>query len=94
MNYMVSFIIMAVNAMYIMLYQKLKRIGAKRCRGTVNATCIMRKSKFNETVPHHVWIETHNMVYDKTIFRTIIAQKKNGMSYIKFQMLNVLKMIV
>ena len=58
------------------LYQKLKKIGAKRCRGTVNATCIMRKSKYNETVPHHVWIETHNMVYDKSIFRTIIAPKK------------------
>ena len=58
------------------LYQKLKKIGAKRCRGTANATVVMKQSKYNETEAHHVWTETHNMVYDKSIFRTIIAPKK------------------
>jgi hypothetical protein len=59
----------------IILFQKLRKIGAKRCRGTPNNTSIMRKSKFNEEIAHHVWVETHNMVYDKSIFRTIIAPK-------------------
>ena len=57
------------------MYQKLQKIGAKRCRGRVNATNMMVRSRFNEEEAHHVWVETHNMVYDKSIFRTIIAPK-------------------
>jgi hypothetical protein len=69
------------------MYQKLQKIGAKRCRGRINATNLMKKSRFNEVEPHHSWVETHNMVYDKTIFRTIIAPKKEWYEF--YQVSNV-----
>jgi hypothetical protein len=58
------------------LFQKLSKIGAKRCRGTINNPSLIRRSKINQQVCHHVWVETDNMVYDKSILRTIIAPKE------------------
>ena len=69
------------------LYQKLQKIGAKRCRGIINSTDIIRQSKNPTEKCHHVWVETHNMVYDKSIFRTIIAPKNEWYQF--YQISNV-----